>query len=146
MSYKTFVMNYKKKKKFVIAPKYAGGSKALDSFVKANLQYPPEALVNKIGGQVLVSYSVDDQGFVVEANVLNGIGFGCDSEALRLVKMLRYEAVKNRGINLITNMKIAINFNLPQTEIQINYSTSTDEKKIGLSKNKSIVYSYIVDL
>ena len=91
-----------KSKKFINKAKYVGGSKALKSFVKDNLRYPKEAFVNKIEGSVFMRYEVNEQGGVHNISVVNGLGYGCDEEAKRIVSLLKYPKVKNRGIKVNT--------------------------------------------
>ena len=87
----------KKDKHFIKKPYYEGGIKALKKFVGENLQYPKEALREKIEGTVYVRYTVDYKGNVIAAKTISGIGYGCDQEALRLVKMLKFIAPKIEG-------------------------------------------------
>ena len=56
--------------------------------------------------------------------VTRGIGYGCDNEAKRLVKLLRYSNPNNRRIRVTTYKKIVITFKLPKKNngIKINYT------------------------
>ena len=92
----------------------------LKSFVKNNLRYPKEALKEKIEGCVLLAYEVNEKGEVHTISVLNGLGFGCDEEARRIVRLLKYPKVKNRGVKVNTKFKITIRFK-PPSPIKINY-------------------------
>ena len=109
-------------------PKYPGGKKALDEFIRTNMQYPEEAIKNKVEGSVVVKYDVDVFGKVSHAAIAHGIGYGCDEEALRLVKLLRYEKKKYQGLRVTFHQSISIHFHLsgrgvkPQPqEIKIQY-------------------------
>ena len=111
-----------KDKKFVKKAEYPGGSEALKKFVKKNLRYPQEALLHRVEGKVFLKYEVNDKGKVHSAVVLNGIGYGCDEEAKRIVKLLKYPSQINKGVRINTKFKIAIHFNLPKAKpIQIKY-------------------------
>ncbi len=116
---------YQHKKKFLKLPGYKGGSKAFKDFIANNLIYPKEALEAGVEGNVVVEYGINDNGDVVSPRVLKGLGYGCDEEALRLVRMLSFEKVKNRGVRVKVTTKTKIFFNLPK--ISITYSTP--EKK-----------------
>ena len=108
--------------KFVKKPEYPGGSEALKKFVKENLRYPQEALLHRVEGKVLINYEVNDKGKVHSAVVLNGIGYNCNEEAIRIVKLLKYPSQINKGIRINTKFKISIHFNLPKARsIQIKY-------------------------
>lgn len=116
-----------KKMKFPKLPTYPGGSEELKKFIHTSLRYPKEALYHKIEGFVLVEYHVSDYGNVMDARIIKGLGYGCDEEALRIVKLLSYDRAKNRGVIITSNMKIKINFKLPiQPPISYKYKAKED--------------------
>lgn len=108
-------------------PKYPGGSVAFREFIAASLHYPDAALQAGTEGTVIVEYDVHDDGSVQHPRILKGIGDGCDEEAMRVVGLLRFEKVKNRGLRVKMTTKTRINFRLPPG-LRINYSV---EKKEG---------------
>jgi hypothetical protein len=57
------------------------------------LKYPEKAIENNISGEVIVELDQDKNGILSNPVVIKGIGYGCDEEALRVVKM------KISGIN-----------------------------------------------
>lgn len=105
----------KKKKKFLEKPQYPGGAKALREFVKAHLQYPQDAMEQRIEGVVTIGYQVNDDGFVENPTVIKSLCPSCNEEAIRLVQMLRYDKARNRGVRLKVNCKLNINFHLAPT-------------------------------
>ena len=112
-----------KDKKFVKKPEYPGGSEALKKFVKENLCYPQEAVLHRVEGKAFINYEVNDKGEVHSVKVASGIGYGCDEEAKRIVKLLKYPSQINKGVRINTKFKIAIHFNLPKPKpIQIKYT------------------------
>ncbi|MOA34470.1 Gram-negative bacterial tonB protein [compost metagenome] len=52
------------------------------------MKYPKEALKNNIQGRVAVTFYVDTLGKVKDVRLLKGIGYGCDEEAIRIVKSM----------------------------------------------------------
>ncbi|MDR2126758.1 MAG: energy transducer TonB [Prevotellaceae bacterium] len=115
-------MTEKKRKNFLIQPAYPGGNKALNEFVSKNIRYPQQALQNNISGSVHLQYVVNDDGIVESVQVLKGLGYGCDEEAIRIVKLLQFCKVKNRGVRLKTTKKIRINFNKIINYQKLSYS------------------------
>lgn len=99
--------------KSIQPPNYPGGRKALDEFVRVNLMYPDAALKSKTEGSVIVDYDVDIFGKVISAKVRQGIGNGCDDEALRIVRLLKYPSRKYQGVHVVFHMHIIIHFRLP---------------------------------
>lgn len=124
-----------KSKQFLEKPEYPGGKKALDDFVKAHLQYPEDAMQQRIEGTVRVEYQVSDDGEVLQATVVKGLCPSCDAEALRIVRLLQYGKAHNRGIRLKANCKININFHLapipqqPTINITLTQTSSSKKKK-----------------
>lgn len=80
----------KKRNKYISKPVYPGGLAAMRKFVTSHLRYPAAAKANQVTGTVIVRYSVDYRGQVVAAKIKKSLGYGCDEEALRVVKMLRF--------------------------------------------------------
>lgn len=115
-----------KERKFVKKPEYPGGGDALNKFLVENLRYPQEALLHRVEGKVFINYEVNDKGEVHNIKVTSGIGYGCDKEAMRIVKLLKYPSQINKGIRINTKFKIVIYFNLPKAKpIQIKYVYKT---------------------
>jgi TonB family protein len=131
-----------KKNKFLKLPQLDGGNQKMKEFIGQNLQYPAQALENGIEGDVVVKFKVTGRGEIIDPQVVNGIGHGCDEEALRLVSLLSYQAVKNRGIRVMTNNKIKIPFRLPVNKPQGISVTYVESKKPQQDKPDS--YSYTI--
>jgi periplasmic protein TonB len=79
-------------------PVFKGGEVALLKFITKNLNYPARARRMGIEGKVFVKAIIEKDGSVSDAEVIKGIGGGCDEEALRVIRMLpKYEPGKQRG-------------------------------------------------
>ncbi|MDA3943540.1 MAG: energy transducer TonB [Bacteroidetes bacterium] len=136
-------MPYKKEKKFLDLPRYFGGKTALSKFINENIRYPEEALKAGIEGKVLVGFDIDDNGKVHNPSIIHGIGYGCDEEALRVVGLLRYQKVSNRGKKVLVHNKINIRFKLPVKKL--NYTlTKAEPAAKPASKPKEQIYSYTI--
>ncbi|MDR1198118.1 MAG: energy transducer TonB [Prevotellaceae bacterium] len=114
-------MTEKKQKHFLIYPAYPGGNKAISEFISKNLRYPEQAVQNDISGSVHLQYVVTDDGIVESVKLQKGLGYGCDEEAVRVVKLLKFGKVKNRGVRLKTTKKIRINFNKVIQKQELTY-------------------------
>jgi TonB family protein len=133
------------KKHFLNLPKYIGGSQALKEFISHSLSYPPGALENGIEGSVIVEYEISDEGVVLNPRVIKGLGHGCDEEAMRVVSLLRFEKVKNRGVRVRVTTKTTINFRLPG--VRISYSVSEKSKTETEGKDSGPKsYEYTINL
>jgi protein TonB len=140
-------MEYHKEKKFLKLPKYPGGKAAFQEFIKKNLRYPKEALENKIEGSVHIHYRVNGLGKVIEVTVTKSLGHGCDEEAIRVVKLLKYEKAKNRGLRVTAGMRTRINFKIPKAKVQFEYKTTKkkiEEKTKSDSTGQGETYGYTI--
>jgi len=141
-----------KKKKFIRKPHLEGGKEYLKEFLKENLVYPKEALEKGIQGDVLVSFSVNHYGIVSNPHIVKGIGYGCDEEAIRLVSMLRYQEVKNRGLRVSVRSRVKIPFKLKEVKktMSISYTTTPGTKKADTNRKKTgepgTTYTYTIEI
>jgi len=91
---------------------YEGGSKAMDEHVKANLVYPKQAIELKVEGTVHLFLDIDNKGNVVKVKVVSGIGHGCDEEAVRVVKLMKFKVEKIRNMHVVHHHRLQIHFRL----------------------------------
>lgn len=61
---------------------------SIEDFMQANLEYPALAVEYCIEGEVVVLVHLLKERKVDSVEVLRGIGFGCDEEAIRLILSL----------------------------------------------------------
>jgi len=137
-----------KKKSFLKLPRYSGDRKAFMEFVSANLIYPEEALKNGIEGIVYSEYEVDHLGKISDIKIKKGVGYGCDEEAIRLISLMVYEPVRNRGLRIKSKMKTRILFKLPAPVIEnpensVNLEYTITKKK-DQKKDENPSYSYTI--
>ncbi|MFY0592334.1 energy transducer TonB [Roseivirga sp.] len=133
-------MSKPRKDKPLNMPRYRGGDEALKKFVDEHLKYPKEAVLAKVEGPVEVSYSVDGLGRVSNVQVIHSLGYGCDEEVIRLVKLLKFEKAYNKGRAVTAHKKLKIDFKLPKKKEQklaINYTITASEKPKTDSKKIS---------
>lgn len=69
-------------------PEYPGGMKALMSFIDNNIQYPAEARKKGMQGRVVIQFIVDENGYIIEPNIVRSVEPSLDEEALRIIKTL----------------------------------------------------------
>jgi TonB family protein len=119
----------KKKKHFLEKPQYPGGQKALRDFVNAHLQYPEDAMQQRIEGVVTVAYMVSDDGEIVNPTIVKGLCPSCNAEAIRIVNLLKYGKAFNRGVRLKVNNKINIHFKLAPAPTQSTISYTVQPAK-----------------
>jgi len=66
-------------------PQFPGGPAALLEFMSKSIKYPEEAFKNGIQGRVIVTFVVNKDGSISDANVVKSVDPQLDEEALRVV-------------------------------------------------------------
>ncbi|TXF89700.1 energy transducer TonB [Neolewinella aurantiaca] len=98
----------------VSRPVYPGGVAAMKKFVAANLKYPPAAIEAKVEGTVIIRYGLNYTGKVTQAKVKKGIGHGCDEEAMRVVKLMKFTVPQSSKKKVRIHQDVNIHFKLPK--------------------------------
>ncbi|WP_159468965.1 M56 family metallopeptidase [Dyadobacter sp. 3J3] len=100
-------------------PQFPGGQVQLSQFLSENVVYPAEAANEKVEGDVKVSFTINDKGYIRNPKIIERMGYGLDEEALRVVlKMPRWEPGKQGG------RAIAVQYNL-----NISFAMEADKEK-----------------
>ncbi|NVO84577.1 energy transducer TonB [Hymenobacter terrestris] len=73
-----------------VAEYYEGGQEAMYAFINQELKYPVMARRNRIQGQCIVSFTLNTDGTLSGIKLVKQIGGGCGDEALRLVRLLKF--------------------------------------------------------
>lgn len=97
-------------------PELIGGKDLMETLIKLNIRYPDKAKAQKIGGTVLISVVIDSLGQMEDVFVHEGVGGGCNDEALRAVKLMNkvgFEPGEIDGKPVTVKFDIPITF-LPQ--------------------------------
>ncbi len=139
----------RKPESFLQKPSYLGGPKAMRKFLSQHIRYPDAAKAEKIEGTVRVRMDIDYQGKVIGTKILAGLGYGCDEEAQRVVKLLAFQLPKLRKIRATFHKTINIHFHYPKEApapaSQLNYAVTKskaevpdDDKASGSSYNYTI--------
>ena len=89
-------------------PEFVGGQAKMYQYLGENIKYPAAAQRANISGRVFVKFVVEDDGSIGDVKVMKGIGFGCDEEAIRVVKsMPRWKPGVQNGKN------VRVYYNMP---------------------------------
>ena len=69
-------------------PEFPGGNSAMMKYLSENIQYPAQAIQEKIKGRVVVQFVVKSDGSIGEVKVLRSVHQLLDAEAVRLIKSM----------------------------------------------------------
>lgn len=143
----------KKEENFIKQPYFEGGDSALKKFITKHLIYPKPAIEQEIEGSIPMTFDINYKGNVTEVRLMNHLGYGCDEEAVRLVKLLHFNVPKiPRNLKVIFHKKLTIHFKLPKFEEKtpekleyiVSYTNKPTEKERE-STPSSIVYNYTIN-
>ncbi|WP_338873159.1 M56 family metallopeptidase [Spirosoma sp. SC4-14] len=97
------------------SPQFPGGMAKLGEYLGENLKYPEAAQKAKVEGKVFVSFIVTKTGEIADIQILKGIGYGADAEAVRVVKnMPNWTPATQDGKAVNVKFNLPINFQLTE--------------------------------
>jgi len=70
---------------FYEPPKFDGD---VIGFFLERIHYPAEAAQNNIDGSVKLGFTVEKNGHITDVRIIEGLGYGCDEEALRVMRLM----------------------------------------------------------
>ncbi|MDR0989264.1 MAG: M56 family metallopeptidase [Prevotellaceae bacterium] len=120
-------------------PSYPRGLRNLRHYIAENIKYPADALKAKIQGRVIVGFTIDRDGSVVDTRIMKSVHPDLDKEALRLVsEMDKWNPGKLRGkpvkvryfIPIVFQLERKIGSSLPEkTQTILLYKKDGDPEK-----------------
>lgn len=146
---------------FLKKPYYKGGEKAMKTFIQQHLQYPESARSLGLEGSVPLRYDINHKGDVTNVHLVSSLHPDCDAEAIRVVKLLKFEVPKTpRNLKVIFHNNIIIHFNIHQSgqettqiptspqqlQIQYNITTIPSSKQEEPTKPAENIYHYTIQL
>ena len=94
-------------------PEFPGGASALLSFLNEHIRYPQICRENGIQGRVLVQFTVDKDGSIVDPAVVREVNPNLDREALRVISIMpKWKPGQQRGKPARVRYTLPINFRL----------------------------------
>lgn len=64
---------------------------SIEAYLNQKARLPKAAHDNNVSGSVKVQFSIDEHGKAINLQLLNKLGFGCEEEALRLIRIFTFE-------------------------------------------------------
>lgn len=111
-------------------PEPSGGMSVWNKYLTSTLTYPEEARRLGIEGTVIVVFVVNTDGSLSDVEIIRGIGFGADEEAIRAVENApNWIPGSQRGRVVNTRMRLPIRFRLggDETEVVKPHVTPTND-------------------
>lgn len=129
---------------------FPGGNAALESLIKTNLLTTKAALTNKISGDVVLKFVVDEKGQVGDITVEQKLGYGCDEQAIRALRLLpHWQPGVINGKRIRTSLRQTIHFDTslqpaPLEESAFRRETLPDEP-LSFGNKATDLEQYIQD-
>lgn len=102
-------------KEVMTAPSFPGGQAKMQAFLKQQVKYPRRAKDHGVQGRVNVRVYVKKDGSIANAEVVKGLGYGCDKEVLKAVsKMPKWEPATKNGEAVEKSYILSVAFTLPK--------------------------------
>jgi len=103
---------------------YPGGMEGLYKYVAGEIRYPKAARSQSVEGQVWVQFVVERDGSLSNVKTTNGIGGGCDKEAVRVLESVKsFTPAKQRGRTVRVRMAMPLTFKLKPGKTNPDQST-----------------------
>ena len=84
---------------------------AYNRYLQDNLSYPATAAANNISGSVILEFTVSTDGNISNIEVVTGLGFGCDEEAIRLIQEgPKWRPAIRNGTETEEKVRVAVRF------------------------------------
>ena len=101
-------------KEVEVMPEPEEGLEGFLHYIRENIKYPEEARKQGIEGKVFVRFVVTKNGSISQVEVIKGMGYGLDEEAVRVVSVYqkRWKPGINKGEKVNTEMVLPINYAL----------------------------------
>lgn len=108
------------------APEFKGGMEAWNRYVKKNMKYPEAAKLNQVEGVVYIKFFIDKNGKTGKPEILRGIGYGADEEAIRMIsESPAWVPGMHMGEAVNVNMRLPIRFKLDEKKNSAILSNAT---------------------
>lgn len=91
---------------------------SMSSFVEENFRYPSVALQRGISGKVVLKMVIEPYGLVSNVKVVKPVAGGCNEEAVRLVKLMRWKPARKDGKAVRSYYEYQLNFVNPGGQIR----------------------------
>ncbi|MFY8034898.1 MAG: energy transducer TonB [Flexibacteraceae bacterium] len=94
-------------------PEFPGGQEKMIAFLAKSIKYPQQAIRSEKQGRVYVQFIVGSNGELTGFEVVRGVGFGLDEEALRASKLMpNWKPGKQGGRAVKVKCVIPVEFKL----------------------------------
>lgn len=88
-----------------VAEYYPGGQEAMYAFIAKQLNYPPMAKRNRVQGECIISFTLNEDGSTSGFRILKNAGAGTGEEAQRVAQLIKFKA-PGPGFGMVASLPI----------------------------------------
>ena len=126
-------------------PDYPGGFEALLKEIADKLEYPIEAQLKGIEGDVMLKFLVLENGEISDVQVLKDIGGGCGQASIEVLNSLskRFEPAKENGIAVESYYVLPIRFKLAAGDQTMSNSTTSLDGVLNVEDDDEEIFAIV---
>lgn len=106
---------------------YKNGDSGMEEFVLGSMEYPRLAIEKSVEGTVVIDFVVETNGYVTNATVRQALGAGCSEEALRVIRLSKWQPASIDGKYVRYKTSYPITFSLRN----ISNDNSSSSRAVG---------------
>jgi protein TonB len=95
-------------------PEPIGGYQKFRQTIVENVRYPAAARRSNAMGKVFIQFTVNENADLTNFKTVKGIGYGCDEEAIRVLKLTQWKPGKQRGKPVKVKLVQQVSFQLAE--------------------------------
>lgn len=107
-----------KEKVFTIVekmPEFPGGRDGMLNYLRKNLVYPEKSKKEGVEGKVIVNFTINKKGEVIDVKIKQSVSEDIDATAVKLVEgMPKWKPGTQEGIPVLVSFNLPLNFTLPK--------------------------------
>ena len=90
------------------------GDNDLHLYLQQQIKYPEPAVARKVEGEVVLTFTVNADGYVTNAHIVKDIGSNCGLTAVEALRHAKFHPAMQNGYAVPCNMKVSFQFKLPE--------------------------------
>lgn len=91
---------------------YKNGDAGMVEFVMSSMEYPKLAIEKSVEGTVVIDFIVEANGYVTGVSLRQALGAGCSEEAVKVIKLTKWQPAMLNGKYVRYKMSYPITFSL----------------------------------
>jgi TonB family protein len=97
----------------ILSPVAEKGDRHYSRYLKRGIKYPTAAKENNVSGDVILELTINVFGSITDITVVQSLGYGCDQEAMRLVREgPKWTPGSKNDVPVVSKVQVTVPFKL----------------------------------